>query len=216
MASVSIRRDPSRRTQEERRTRTRAKLLDATIESLIEVGYEATTTRAVAHRAGVSSGAQTHHFPRRVDLVAAAIEHLTEQRIAAMRAAAAELPTDTEEGVRALLDLLWADFSGPLFKVFVKLWIAADDDAELYERLVPLERVLARVISQSVAELGGELVRGRDRKVVDARMATVLATLRGLALSDAFEPRRRRPGNQWALVRPMLERAILFQPPGGD
>src|SRR5690242_5936361 len=66
----------TRRTQEQRRAETRAKLLDAAIESLLEVGYAATTTRAVAQRAGVSSGAQTHHFPRRVDLVAAAVEHL--------------------------------------------------------------------------------------------------------------------------------------------
>src|SRR5215212_4680044 len=99
-----------RRTQEERRAQTRTKLLDATVRSLVEVGYAGTTTRAVAQRAGVSSGAQTHHFPRRVDLVAAAVEQLTIQRVRAMRAAAEDLPAEPEARARAFLDLLWSDF----------------------------------------------------------------------------------------------------------
>jgi AcrR family transcriptional regulator len=195
----------TRRTQEERRAETRGKLLDATIESLIDVGYAATTTRAVHERAGVSSGAQTHHFPRRVDLVAAAIERLAEQRIEAMRADASTLPADVELRVRTLLDLLWADFSGPLFKVFVKLWIAADDDPELYQRLVPLERGLARTIGKAIGEMLGDL--GQDD--LDARVLCVIATVRGLALTEAFEPRGRRASGQWAQVRPMLERLLL-------
>jgi AcrR family transcriptional regulator len=194
----------TRRTQEQRRAETRAKLLDATIESLIEVGYAATTTRAVAQRAGVSSGAQTHHFPRRIDLVGAAVERLVEQRLVAMRADVAALPRE-RTAVGDLLDVLWADFSGVLFKVFVKLWIAADDDAELYERLVPLERVIARAIAESIAELS----TGIEVPDLEGRVLVVLATCRGLSLTRAFEPRRKKPGNQWALVRPVLERVVL-------
>ena len=74
-------------SQEERRAETRAKLLDATIECLLEEGYAGTTTRRVAELAGVSQGAQTHHFPYRVDLVAAAIERLAQhgRRVSAAR-----------------------------------------------------------------------------------------------------------------------------------
>jgi len=195
----------TRRTQEQRSAEMRGRLLDATIESLMEDGYAATTLRAVAARAGVSSGAMTHHFPRRVDLVGAALERLTEQRIAALRPAVRELPPAASERVPALLDIVWADFSGSLFRVFVKVWIAADDEPELYERLVPLERVLARAITEAVAELAV------DYPVADleARTLTVLATMRGLALTQAFEPRRKRPGNQWEMVRPVLQGMIL-------
>jgi AcrR family transcriptional regulator len=195
----------TRRTQEQRRAQMRERLLDATIESLMEHGYAGTTLRAVAARADVSSGAMTHHFPRRVDLVGAALERLTEQRVSAMRAAAAELPVEAPARVSALLDMVWTDFSSDLFAVAVKLWIAAADDEELYERLVPLERLLAREIAKAVAELSTDF----DRDDLGARVTAVLATMRGLALSDAFLPRRRRPADQWALVRPVLERAIL-------
>jgi AcrR family transcriptional regulator len=195
----------ARRTQEQRRAEMQERLLAATLESLREDGYAATTLRAVAARAGVSQGAMTHHFPRRVDLVGAALERLTEQRVEAMRAAGASLPTEEPARVTALLDMVWADFSSDLFAVAVKLWIAADDDPELYERLVPLERVLAREIAKAVAELAVNF----EREDLAARVTAVLATIRGLALTDAFLPRRRGPSAQWALVRPVLERAIL-------
>ena len=59
-------------TQVERRAETRAKLLDATVKSIVEHGLAATTSRRVCDIAGVSSGAQTHHFPFRTDLLGAA------------------------------------------------------------------------------------------------------------------------------------------------
>ncbi len=194
-----------RRTQEQRRAEMRDRLLQATIECLREDGYAATTLRAVATRAGVSQGAMTHHFPRRVDLVGAALERLTEQRIDAMRAAVDQLPAAAPDRVAALLDMVWNDFSSDLFAVAVKLWIAADDDPELYERLVPLERMLAREIAKAVAELSVAF----EREDLTARVTTVLATIRGLALTDAFLPRRRNPGDQWKLVRPVLARLVL-------
>ena len=53
----------ARRTQQQRSDETRAALLDATIICLHEVGYAGTSTTLVSERAGVSRGAQTHHFP---------------------------------------------------------------------------------------------------------------------------------------------------------
>src|SRR5436305_1161301 len=102
-----------RRTQAERRAETRGRLLDATIESLGEVGYAATTVRGVADRAGVSQGATTHHFPHRVKLITAAVEELSERRMADIRAAASEMPSDPEERLRAALEWFRSAFTGP-------------------------------------------------------------------------------------------------------
>lgn len=195
-----------RRTQEERTAETRRKLLDATLASLFEVGYAATTTRRVAEIAGVSQGAQTHHFPRRVDLVGAAIEQATDQRIADMGRRAGQLPADRPERTRALLDMLWQDFSSSIFTIFVKLWVAAADDPELYERLVPLERRLARAIASAVPDLAGPDGVPDD---LHARVNVVFSTLRGLALSRAFEPVSGRPRDPWPKIAPVLERILV-------
>jgi AcrR family transcriptional regulator len=193
----------SRRTQSERREETRGRLLDATIESLIEVGYAGTTIRRVTDLAGVSQGAQSHHFPHRVDLVTSAFERLAEQRIERYRQRARELPADTRERVRALLDLLWEDFSSPVFTVAVKLWVAAAEDDELRDRLVPVEKRIHSNMSKLSADVAGELGAepGFDRK-----LAVAMNTVAGLALTREFDPSgRASKGRPWDYHRAALE-----------
>jgi AcrR family transcriptional regulator len=198
-----------RRTQEERRAETQAKLLDATIQSVLEVGYAGTTTRRVAELAGVSQGAQSHHFPRRVDLVGAAVEELAARRVAELRELAGDLPAAPNQKVAALLDLLWANYSSPIFTVFVKLWVAAADDEELYTRLVPVERQLARAIAAAAEDFGGELV---DRPEWTGALLLALTAIRGLALGEQFEPRGQRRRDPWPELRAALLRTFALIP----
>ena len=195
-----------RRTQSERRAATRARLLDATVESLIESGYSATTIRAVTERAGVSQGAQSHHFPHRVDLVASAFEQLAEQRVARYAERARELSGDRAERMRALLDLLWEDFSSQLFTVAAKLWVAAADDEELRERLIPVERRIYKATAEVAREVAGELGAEAD---FDRRLAVAMNTVAGLALVREFDPSGRASrGDPWSYHRAALERML--------
>jgi AcrR family transcriptional regulator len=198
-----------RRTQEERRAETLGKLLDATVQSVLEFGYANTTTRRVADLAGVSAGAEAHYFPRRADLFAAAIEHLAEVRIEEVRRRVAQLPEAAAERLAALLDLIWEDFSSPTFVVFVKLWVAAADEPELYRELVAAERRIARAITALGLELVGGLV---DRPRVQEFLVLVLSACRGLALSDHFEPRDMKRRDQWRTLKAGLLRAIDASP----
>jgi AcrR family transcriptional regulator len=206
MPPSSTRPDTGRRTQSERREETRGRLLDATIESLIEVGYAATTVRRVTELAGVSQGAQTHHFPHRVDLVASAFERLAEQRITRYADRARALTGGRPERVRALLDLLWEDFSSPLFTVAAKLWVAAADDEELRERLIPVERRIYAASAEVARDVAGDI--GAERGF-DRRLAVAMNTVAGLALVREFDPSgRASKGNQWSYHRAALERML--------
>src|SRR5438105_14934773 len=89
--TASITRLP-RRTQEERSASTRARLLDATIFCLSELGYGRTTTTEIAERAGGARGAQLHHFPSKAELVTTAVEHPLEKRTEELRKCFASLP----------------------------------------------------------------------------------------------------------------------------
>ena len=84
--------------QEERTRAMRARLLEATVELLVEKGYAGTSTTLVSERAGVSRGAQLHHFPTKQDLVVAAVRHVTEVRGAELAAAAENLPDRRRSG----------------------------------------------------------------------------------------------------------------------
>ena len=131
----------SRQTNEERSARTRAKVLDATIECLLELGYAGTTTTLISERAGVSRGAQLHHFPTKGELVAAAVEHLAQRLGDVLQEEAASLPSDGDR-VTAAIDLLWSRFSTPLFAAWLELWVAARTDPELAATVRPVEERL--------------------------------------------------------------------------
>lgn len=123
----------------ERGAATRARMLDATIASLIELGWSGTSTTEVVRRAGVSRGAQVHHYPTKDDLVLAAIEHLLERRLLEYHAAFDSLPT-TSRTPGIALDLLWDMCAGPTFDAWLELAVAARRDPVLHARFVEVEQ----------------------------------------------------------------------------
>ena len=99
----------------------------------------------------------------------------------------------------------WEDFKDSLFVVFVKLWVAAADDPELYARLVPVERHVAGVVTELWADAMGEPLDPETER----RLPLALAAIRGLALVEHFEPRGRRRRAQWPAVREQLLETLL-------
>ena len=130
-----------RQPNPERSAATRARLLDATIDSLVEVGWAGTSTTEVVRRAGVSRGAQVHHYPTKQELVLAAVEHLLLRRVEEFGAAFERLdPQHRTHG--AALDLLWEHCFGPSFEAWLELAVAARSDPLLHGRLVDFEKRL--------------------------------------------------------------------------
>jgi AcrR family transcriptional regulator len=175
-----------RRTQAERRAATRAALLAAAIDCLVEEGYANLTTRKVAERAGVSQGTQMHHFPTREQFVAEAIRHVAGELIREVHQQVPPEAIGARERVEAVLDLLWAVHTGPLFQASMELWVASRTDPELRESMGELTREVNRMIVESTNELFPEFASRRDsREVLDL----TLATMRGLAmLQGSLEP----------------------------
>jgi AcrR family transcriptional regulator len=128
-----------RLTQAERSAATRARLLDATIDCLVELGWSGTSTTEVVRRAGVSRGAQVHHYPSKDELVVAAVEHLCARRMQEYRAVLESLPPKQRTST-ASIDLLWSIWSGPALEAWLELTIAARTQPGLRERFVAFER----------------------------------------------------------------------------
>jgi AcrR family transcriptional regulator len=182
----------------------RARLMDATIECLVERGFGGTSTTLVSELAGVSRGAQLHHFPTKNDLVVAAVEHLTEVRGAELAAAAAHLPTGRRR-TRAVLQMLADHFTSPVFIAALELWVAARTDATLLAAVAPLERKVGREVHRMTVEL-----LGADESCAGVRelVQGTLDLVRGLGLADTITDDARRRGrilDQWATT---LDRAL--------
>ncbi|MCP4003607.1 MAG: TetR family transcriptional regulator [bacterium] len=177
--STSTPQPRARRTQEERSAETRERLLDATIESLIDAGYARTTTTAVCERAGLSRGAQLHHFPTKSDLVICAVTHLAAKRGDEIRAQRERL-ADGNETLGTALDLVWASFSGPLFHAALELWVAARTDPELHANLYSVERRVGRNMAQLFREFAGQRPEGEHQ--IEDVLELTFYVMRGMAL----------------------------------
>ncbi len=189
--------------QTERTRVMRQRLLEATVESLVELGWSGTTTTVVSQRAGVSRGAQLHHFPTKQDLVVAAVEHLSERRRGDMESI--DLPA--ERRTRAILQVLSGQFTSPVFFAALELWVAARTDEDLRAAVAPLERRLGRETHVFAVELLGiDETTGQNRQLVQA----TLDLLRGLGLAHSLSDDTARSAailDAWAIT---LDRELEF------
>lgn len=181
--------------QQERSDATRTRLMDAAVACLVELGWAGTTTTVVAQRAGVSRGAQLHHYPTREELVLAAVAHLGAARFAEARERAAELgPGHTATVLHMLADL----HTGPLFRAMLELWVAARTDPVLRAAVVPLEAEVGRETHRLTVELLGA---DESRPGVRAAVQQTLDLVRGLGLSALLsddDARRAHVLDDWA------------------
>ncbi|MGZ0149722.1 TetR/AcrR family transcriptional regulator [Kribbella sp. WER1] len=185
--------------QQDRSRATRQRLLEAAVESLAEVGYAATTVSVVATRAGVSRGAAQHHFPTRADLFAAAVEYMTEVRLAEIRAQASALPNGSGR-TEAIVGMLADVYTGPLFRAALHLWVAAATDDTLRAQIVRLEAHVGRQAHRALLEV---LEVSERTPGVRETVQGVLDMARGLGLADLLtddSARRRGIVGQWSRI----------------
>ncbi|TCN50114.1 TetR family transcriptional regulator [Rhodococcus sp. SMB37] len=133
----------ARRTQQQRREETIGRILDATITSLTELGYAATTIGEICSRSGVSSGGVFRHFPTRLDVMVAAADEVRNRQLSNFRAGLELLgglgadPAGIET-VRACLTLLRKATRAPVNAAWYELLGAARTDVHLREHLAPM------------------------------------------------------------------------------
>ncbi|WP_158882764.1 TetR/AcrR family transcriptional regulator [Amycolatopsis anabasis] len=195
-------RPQAHRTQAQRREQTRTALLDATIDCLVEIGYARTSVQEICARAGVSKGAVQHHFSDKAELMATAVEHLTNKLKGQLAESLTELPRGAK-GVPVAIDLLWEGYSGTLSTAVTELWVAARTDPDLRAAIRPVDRALGRSILQHVTTVAGELPRERAETLF---WLTVNLT-RGLALDAELggDPvRRKQLLEEWKRIATVL------------
>ncbi|GAA4628241.1 TetR/AcrR family transcriptional regulator [Actinoallomurus vinaceus] len=194
------------RTQEERRAETQARLLDATVECLAELGWSSTSTTEVARRAGVSRGAQQHHYPTKMLLVAAALEHLLERQRLAFERAFAALPAE-RRNVEGALDLLWEIFRQAPALALMELAMAARTDETLRELSIGINERIIQVILEEFQRLFPESV---DEGTAGTLIRTVFAMFVGLTLQNSLDDDAN--GHQAAVLTQVKSLARLLIP----
>jgi AcrR family transcriptional regulator len=168
-----------RRTQAERRATTRAALLDAALDCLVEEGYANLTTRNVAERAGVSQGTQMHYFPSRERFLAEVVRHVALRLVEEVREQDRLRARTGRRRVEELLGRVWEIHCGPVYQATLELWVAGRTDPEIAAAIREVARDVDRMVAQAASELCPELMA--KPHAVDL-LDISLATMRGLSL----------------------------------
>jgi AcrR family transcriptional regulator len=167
------------RPNRERSAETKRKLLDATIEALVELGWAGTSTTEVVRRAGVSRGAQVHHYPTKQELVLAAVEHLLLRRVEEFETAFKGLDA-RRRTPGAALELLWRSCFGANFEAWLELAVAARTDPLLHGRVVEVEKVFWTAALDSFRSL---FPQAADEAFANVALRLTFAVLDGLAVA---------------------------------
>ncbi len=172
----------AKRSQSERSASTQEALLNATIECLVELGYQKTTTTEVCRRAGVSRGAQLHHYPTKAELLVAAVEHLCARRHEEFRHLVT-LSASSKQRVSTAFEELWKIYSGPTLNAWIEVSVASRTDPALNEHMCRLNRRVESATEKTLRELFGIA----ESVPAKASVRMVLSLLDGLALRTILQ-----------------------------
>lgn len=122
-------RQTSPRTQKERTEETRAALVDATIETLLELGSAGATVSEICRRAEVTSGALHHHFGSKGGLMASVVERLFKPFAHEHQRLGPTAPI--AQRLRRLIDDYWSIYGGETYFAILEILLESRHDDEL-------------------------------------------------------------------------------------
>jgi AcrR family transcriptional regulator len=196
-----------RRTQAERTEATRKLILDATVRILVRKGAAGLRTGEVVEEAGVSVGAQLHHFPTKRELILAAFDYVNERSVEMCRhrVKLARRAGNTESVINAIIADATDFFFGNGF--FIELALAfgqADPD---------LRRVVRRSSRRSrfqIEAIWREMLetQGLPPEIASDILALTLSMVRGFAMRRFIEDDPARRAHLVKIWRDMI-RAYL-------
>ena len=199
-------------TQEERRTGTRARLIDAATAVLTEAGAHGFTTTEVGKRAGLSQGAVFRHFATKADLLAATVESIFDGLVDRYQhefaSRAPRMGADPGDRLDASLDLLWEIFQDPQLLAAYDLFTASRTDPDLQADLQPVVRAHVQRLHDLTELYLVDLVLV-DADQLHAAVDLVAATMQGLVINRLAVADRDVEDRVRSLLRSSMKARLL-------
>jgi AcrR family transcriptional regulator len=169
----------ARRTQAERRASSRARLLNATLSCLAELGYAGSSLPEIVRRAGLSNGGLWRHFHSNAELMAAASLEAEQRLLAA--APERPAPRDADEAIDGVVDQILDWSQRPEMVAIIELLLASRADPQLHEALSANDERAATLFADEIRRLLGPHLAAHPHFRVNARQLGL--TLYGIAVT---------------------------------
>jgi TetR/AcrR family transcriptional regulator, repressor for uid operon len=190
---------------------TRARILEVAQESFAELGFEVTTNKYLATKAGITAGALYHYFDSKIAIYAAIYRHVTEFMFDRFEAAVAGTDTFIGKFEAMLEEAHQLDIEDPSLARFLgamRIDISRHDEIRPALAGIPGR---SRAFRQKLVDFGvksGE-IRSEDRAMVTAFMQIVL-----VGLTDAVSGDTKTHRIAVDSVRAVMEGRLLAPPKG--
>jgi AcrR family transcriptional regulator len=190
-----------RRTQAERSEETRTRILKAAANLIRKRGYARFRTAEVAKEAGLSRGAQLHHFPTKDSLVVATLEHVFEQAqvLSRRRASAVNRPRDL---IEAVIEDAREFFFSEHFMVAIDIVLSTSTDQSVRKQILDISRKARRPAEAAWAE--ALAANGVPGQLASDLVALTLSLVRGMALRTLWDNDPKWFDELFALWRQMI------------
>ncbi len=164
------------RSHAERSAETRAAILEAVSESVVEVGFARTTAAEIARRAGVTWGAVQHHFGGKDGMLTAVLEDSFNRFVERVESVPREGPLDKR--LSLFIDRAWEHFASADYRTTheILLHFRAREDVE---EAPAWSAIMAKAWNEIWREIFHDAPVSRQRHTLIARYTA--ATLSGLA-----------------------------------
>ncbi len=178
----------TRLTRDERKARTRERLIARAHQVFLRRGFHAATLEEIAAEAGVTKGAVYSNFESKADLFMAVLDARTRGRLDVferVRSSAASMEDSARAYARVMLD---DDPEGRWASALVEAWAASEGDKAFRARLA----AVSEDINGKVGEVIGEIAARGDLELPfpAERVAQIgAAVARGLLLQRLHDPR---------------------------
>jgi AcrR family transcriptional regulator len=200
----------SRRTQAVRSAEMKRRILDAAFAVLKERGFAGFTTPEVARRAGVSRGAQVHHFPSKHDLVNAAMEHVFGIALAdGLRLA--EAAKRSGRPVDALISDAQAFYFSDYFFVGLDMLLAGGKDPALKEAGIRIVSNYRRPVEQQWLAVMLEL--GLPAQISGDLLLLTVSLVRGFGIRQLWSAEPERVAGLLTLWQDMIDTYVAAKVP---
>jgi AcrR family transcriptional regulator len=181
------------RTQQQRREETVGRLLEASITSIVEVGYARASAAVITKRAGVSVGALFRHFETMSDFMAATASEVLRRQVESFTKQVAEIPAD-RPALEAALTILRDITGSSTNAVLYELMVAARTDEKLNAHLRDvLAQYTAKILDAARALPAADAIGSETFPVLVALLTNVFdgaAIVRGIFPEPDIEEQR--------------------------
>ena len=175
-----------RRTQATRRADTQSKILEATVDVLVERGYAGTTTTEICRSAGVSQGALFRYWPTKEELLAATSSHVFDRILAEYMEMFEAAQGTGRPPVELAIDLLWNIYQQRYLRARIELLVGARTDSELATALGALEPLHIDQLGALTRKLFPEIAAARPD--FDDLVVAVIWAVQGASLGTGALP----------------------------